>query len=172
MPEAASGYPLCYSAWYYIPEKTTIGVFWDIFQFKSVLPDLSDASLFWKIDLRSAENGDVYAVLFWRAPVAGPFAGDGVAPIRPYLQTVTTVPVAKWVQFEACVKQSDGYDGRLVIFQDGVLLFDMNQIRTNFEGGKMIWSVNQYGQGLLPNPNTLYIDDVAISTGRTSLSRK
>jgi hypothetical protein len=167
-PEAESGMPLCYSAWYYIPEKTTVGRFWNIFQFKSKVNDGSPPSLFWKLDLRSDENGDLYAVLFWRAPVPGPHIDDDINTRRPYYQTRAIVPIAQWMQIEACVRQSEGYDGQIAIFQDGLLLFNMTNIRTNLEKGVMAWSVNQYGRQLTPNPNTLYIDDVVVSTGRTS----
>jgi hypothetical protein len=167
-PESESGMPLCYSAWYYIPEKTTVGRFWNVFQFKSKVPDGSPPNLFWKIDLRSDENGDLYAALFWRAPVPGPHFGDDINPRRAYYQTKITIPTAQWMQLEACVRQSEAYDGQIAVFQDGLLLFNMTDIRTNLVGGQMAWSVNQYGRELTPNPNTLYIDDVVISTGRVT----
>ncbi|MCC6456103.1 MAG: hypothetical protein IT328_14205 [Caldilineaceae bacterium] len=167
-PEPESGLPLCYGAWYYIPEKTTVGHFWNVFQFKSKVNDGSPPSVFWKVDLRSAANGDLYAVLYWRGPVPGPHADDDINNSRPYYQTKTTVPIAQWVQLEACVRQSEAYDGQIAVFQDGLLLFNMTDVRTNFEGGTLSWSVNQYGRTLTPNPNTLYIDDVVISTGRVT----
>jgi hypothetical protein len=169
-PEPESGAPLCYSAWYYIPQKTTVGNFWNVFQFKSKVNDGSGPHLFWKLDIRAAASEDLYVTLYWRATVPGPHAGEGVNTSRVYYQTTAKVPFSQWFQLESCIRQSSGYDGEIAIFQDGMLLYNMNNIRTNFDGGTMSWSVNQYGQGLTPNPNTLYIDDVIISTGRVNVS--
>ncbi|MCC6456167.1 MAG: heparin lyase I family protein [Caldilineaceae bacterium] len=162
--EPASGYPLYYSAWFYIPQKTQVGTFWNIMQFKSKLN--GESGLFWKLDVRNDKSGNMGVMLVWKGPIAGPQAGDGIA-VRKYEQAEALLPVGKWFKLEIYLKQSEGFDGQITVWRDGVLLYDVQNVRTKFPGGIQNWSINNYGKGLLPNPATLYVDDVTISTVHT-----
>ncbi|MCC6456100.1 MAG: heparin lyase I family protein [Caldilineaceae bacterium] len=161
--EPASGQSYYYSAWFFIPEHVQVGVFWNIFQFKSNIKGKS--GLFWKLEVRNNEAGDMMIVPVWKGPIPGPHEGDGVDNIL-YPQTKTIVPVAKWFHLEVFLKQSENFDGQIIVWQDGIELLNMQNVRTKYPGGIQNWSVNNYGNQLTPNPTTLYIDDVAISTQR------
>jgi hypothetical protein len=162
--EPPSGQPLYYSAWYYIPEQTRVHNFWNIMQFKSKLN--GESGLFWKLDVRNDDNGNLGVMLVWKGPVAGPHAGDGIAP-QNYAQAEALLPVGKWFKLEVYLKQSEGFDGQITVWRDGVQIYDVQNVRTRYPGGVQNWSINNYGKGLTPNPATLYIDDVAISTVHT-----
>jgi hypothetical protein len=162
-PEAASGNAYYYSAWFYIPRQTHIGNFWNIMQFKSNLNNTS--GLFWKLDVRNTSTGKMQVMLVWKGPIAGPTATDGNA-VKKYTQTVAELPVGKWFQLQIYLKQSEQFDGQITVWQDGVQLFDVQNVRTKYPGGYQNWSVNNYGKDLYPNPATLYIDDAAISAER------
>jgi hypothetical protein len=163
--EPASGNTYYYSAWYYIPVQTQVSGFWNIMQFKSNLNGLS--SLFWKLDVRNAANGQMYVILVWKGPIAGPRANDGIAN-RLYYQIQVPLPVGQWFQLEVFLKQSAQFDGQIIVWQDGTELFNGQNVRTKYPGGYQNWSVNNYGEGLSPNPATLYIDDAVISNVRSS----
>jgi hypothetical protein len=56
-----------------------------------------------------------------------------------------------------------------------VKLFDFDNVKTSYFNSaynawncENSWSVNNYSDGISPNPYTLYIDDAAISTTRTA----
>jgi hypothetical protein len=163
--EPPTGYPLYYSAWYYIPQQTRVGNFWNIMQFKAKLN--GENGLFWKLDARNFKGTtDLGLMLEWKGPIAGPHAGDGVA-IRKYENVEARLPVGEWFKLEAFLKQSEQFDGQITVWINGKQIYDVQNVRTKFPGGVQSWSVNNYGKGLLPNPTTLYIDDVAISTVHT-----
>jgi hypothetical protein len=169
-PEPATGAPLYYSAWYYFPKQEAVMGFWNLFQFKSNNFKTSDEGdgdrgVFWKLDVRNNPQGEMALILSWKGPIEGPYAADGVK-VRQYYQTLATLPVRQWVHVEVYLKQSETFDGQIIVWQDGVELFNMNNVRTRFPGGDQSWSVNNYGKEMLPNPVALYIDDVAISTER------
>lgn len=167
-PEPATGEPLYYSAWYYFPEQVRVTGNWNLFQFKSKTFEFSDdgdSGVFWKLDVRNNQHGEMALILSWKGPIEGPRAGDGVKA-RQYYQTLATLPVREWVHVEIYLRQSEAFDGQVTVWQDGVEIFNMDNVRTRFPGGDQIWSVNNYGKGLLPNPTTLYIDDTVISRER------
>jgi hypothetical protein len=166
-PEPLSGQPLYYSAWYYFPKKVYVGGWWNILQFKSRIDadDTTDRGVFWKLEVRNNPAGAMMLTLVWKGPVAGPTAADGIA-LRQYYQSIATLPVKKWVHIEVYLKQSETFDGQITVWQDGVQIFDMANVRTKFPGGVQTWSVNNYGLKLWPNPTPLYIDDVVIGPTR------
>jgi hypothetical protein len=158
-PEVGSGQPLYYSAWYYFPEQVQVGVFWNIFQFKA------SAERVWSLRVGNLPSGAMTLFLNWKADVAGPTASDGVAT-KQYFQTLTTLPVQRWVHLEVYLKQSEQFDGQIIVWQDGQELFNVRNIRTRQPGSVQSWSIDNYGRSLQPNPTTLYVDDVAVSTTR------
>jgi hypothetical protein len=80
------------------------------------------------------------------------------------------IPVGRWWHLEAYMERTASYDGHLTIWQDGVKLYEFSGVRSTYPGGLVEWTVNNYADDLSPAPTTLYIDDAAISTGRTGPS--
>ena len=56
------------------------------------------------------------------------------------------------------------------MWQDGVEIFKLENIRTRYTDGNCEWSVNNYGANISPAPTVIYVDDVAISTARLAES--
>ena len=50
------------------------------------------------------------------------------------------------------LKQSGAFGGRLVVRQNGVLLWDMRHVRTKYPDGRQSWSVANYSNGIRDNP--------------------
>jgi len=176
----ASG--LYYSVWLFIPQLYTVNgpnQFWNLFQFKSKHPCSSgtctDPSWFLNVQNRTPKTATpMYIQLVWscEATIPGPFQGDGLGCKNYQSSVKQDLPVGQWIHLELYLKQntatngSDNYDGRLTIWQDGVLLFDMVNVATKYADGDQQWSVNLYSDGLVPNPSYIYIDDPAESTTR------
>lgn len=172
---------LYYSGWFYVPQMYAMsGVqeFWNFFQFKSENEDGSINDNTWTLYLRRRTHpnaGNLWARLEWAGGdmgLAGPLSTDGVAN-QAYAQDVTKdIAIATPVHFEVFLKQSTGFTGRITVWQDGVQVYDINNVKTGFShtgfpsGMKMGWSVNAYSDGITPNPAYIYADDLVISTAR------
>ena len=78
----------------------------------------------------------------------------------------TYIPVNQWTHLEAryvCSGLSTG--GHVTIWQDGAQLWDIANVQTRYADGDCQWSVNNYSNGLSPNPATIYVDDPKICQG-------
>ena len=165
----ASG--LYYSAWFLFPKQYTLtanphsGRFWNIFQFKSKRSTTNDP--FWYLDIANrAPGGAMYLTLHWWDGLAieGPHAGESGG--RRYAQSVKDIPVGQWTHIEAYLKQAADFTGEVTIWQDSELVFDQRNVKTKYPSGDNQWSVNNYSDGLMPNPATIYIDDASIAVER------
>lgn len=143
-----------FSAWYYVPRRYIVDQWWNIFQFKSESEDKSRTDPFWVVNVGNRARGGMF--LYLRDERAG----------RTYGQRLKNFPARRWVHLEAFLRQSANATGRLVLWQNGVKLFDLQGITTTFPGGAQHWSVNNYGDGIRPTPATIFVDDAAISTAR------
>lgn len=165
--------PYYYGAWFYFPSVPTVGTFFNIWQFKSNDPVL-DSEVAWKLEANNFDHGDGLQLglrLVWDAPFDGPFSGDGDTHPQSWYQgelgiDTIPLPIAEWTHIEVYLKQSEAYDGRIIVWQDGVEIFDVDEIRTRNTDGNNNWSVNNYGNDITPNPWTIYIDDMLVSTRR------
>lgn len=162
--ESLTGNTYYYGAWYYIPQDTSISSYWNVFQFKSETDVLNDP--FWVLDiLNRSGSGPMNLVLRWKGVVPGPHVGEGTA-LRYYRQTLMDVPVGRWFHVEAYLRQSSAYTGQITVWQDGVQIFNQDQVTTKYVGGDQRWSVNSYSDGLSPSTNSMFIDDATVSTRR------
>lgn len=177
--EARSRRDLHYSAWIYLPTpyfftgNPNTGRYWNLFQFKSRTPDGSRSDPLWALYPVPDGAGGLYLRAGWGwggTALAGPYATSDVS--GKYFEPAIRIPLplGRWVHLEAFLHQSNGFDGRLTFWQDGIKLFDFAGVRTSYKNCTFNpwcaddeWSVNLYSDGLLPNPATLYIDDLAIS---------
>jgi hypothetical protein len=80
------------------------------------------------------------------------------------------IPVGRWVQFSVFLRQSNGFDGAIKVWQDGNLVIDERNVRTGWPSSRFnpwavdqSWSVNNYSDGLSPSPADIYVDDARIS---------
>jgi hypothetical protein len=64
--------------------------------------------------------------------------------------------------------QSGAFDGKLIVWQDGVELFNLSNIKTGYPlpGGYTNWAVCNYSEKVTPSPTVIYVDDAVVSTTR------
>lgn len=176
----ASG--LYYSVYLYIPHLYTVSgkdIFWNLLQIKDKHPCSAGtcADPFWWLIVRNRTPrvaSPMYVDLVWgcQVTIPGPYKGDGIGCKEYHPLVKLDLPVGKWIHFEFYLKQNtvtngtDNYDGHLVIWQDGIRLFNMANVETKYPDGilEQGWSVNLYSDGLVPNPSVIYVDDVKEST--------
>jgi hypothetical protein len=143
---------LYYSAWYYFPRRfSTIGGWWNISQYKSKTSTKNDA--FFILNVGNRSNGDMHFYLYdWQAK-------------RSY-QQAHNIPVGQWVHIETYYRSSGDQTGQIIMWQDGVEVFNVNNVQTRYPDGDTQWSVNNYTSAISPDPATIYVDDAVISTTR------
>lgn len=161
--ESALGGTYFYSAWMMIPKQINVVNFWNIFQFKSAVGDTNEA--FWVVEAQNRPNGALHPILRYKGLVAGPTAGEG-SGVKYYDQALKDFPIGRWFQLEVFLRQSDRYDGQITVWQDGVKLWDFDNVRTKYDGGDNRWSVNSYSDAVDGNLATIYVDDATISRTR------
>ena len=141
-----------YSAWYYLDQNYDAN-FWVIMNFQGDRPwrDQTTNDRF-DIDLsRSPGDGRLHLEL-------DEFGGSSTLSPIP-------VPIDAWFQVEVFYRSTPGANGRLVVWQDGELVFDTGERPTapssivGFGVGVAAWRVT-------PLPATLWIDDVEIRAAR------
>jgi len=144
---------LYFSVWYYFPRRyDTPAGWWNILQWKSKTSTRNDP--FDVVNVGNRANGNMYLYLHrWVAK-------------KSYSQTIKDIPVGKWVHVEAFHRCAADGTGRIRVWQDGVQLYDVQNVNTRYADGDCQWSVNNYSDQVTPSPGTIYIDDAAISTAR------
>lgn len=168
-PEIRTGKPYYYSAWLYFPEYYDVRGWSNIIQLKAKKNGKSgESDLFWSLRLMNRDNASMYFQLHWdqNNDLPGPTV-DGKPKVGQYYnRSQLIVEPKKWTHVEMFVKPSSEFDGQIIVWQDGVEIYYLNNIRTKMPDGFNSWSVNSYGGYINPNPFTIYVDDVAISTTR------
>jgi Polysaccharide lyase len=154
-----------YGVWFYFPERYTAPVWWNIFSFKSRNGTTANDP-FWSLQVGNRRGGATYVFLNWwnGLSIEGPHRGEFGG--RNYSQAVRDNPVRQWTHLEVSLRQSSAFDGQIVVWQDGVELFNMNNVRTRYPApnGANEWSVNNYSEIIVPSPTTVYIDDAVITS--------
>ena len=74
------------------------------------------------------------------------------------------VPVNRWFYIEALYRSRDDTTGQVKVWQDGTLLWDVQNVRTKYPDGATEWSVNNYTSGLGPQLAYFFIDNAEIRT--------
>jgi hypothetical protein len=143
-----------YRCWFYFPRRVEPARWWNIFQFKSDTSTGSQPT--WTVNVGNTSDGAMRLYLY--DAVAGKTYHHTIAQPQPVL------PTGRWVEIAAYVVRADGPFGRLMLWQDGELLFDLRGVRTAI-GDNIQWSVNSYSDNLDPADVTIYVDDAAIIAG-------
>lgn len=171
---------LYYGAWLRFPSDYTVKDWSNIVQFKSKTYSKSKNDAFWVLELRNRKNSQgkavMYLMLRYKGLYPGPHKGDPTGlKLYRHKKLDLAVPVAKWFHVQIYLEQStnstgkqSNYDGKLVVWQDGVEIYNMNHIATRYPDSWNEWSINVYAPtngitvGGKPADFTLYVDDVAI----------
>jgi hypothetical protein len=154
-----------YSAWYYLPSKVTVGIYWVImkFRYRTVADDPTTENELFDLNLKNLPGGDMSLRLYDHR--SGDLPLDVADPIVPVGNNV-------WFQVEALYR-ADALDGQFALWLDG------NRI-LNYEGPTgappwVAWDVVSVGEDLTLPTALLYVDDCAISNtrvGRTGVIAK
>jgi hypothetical protein len=139
-----------YSAWLYFTEAHRPDVFWNVMQFKSP-PGSGRTEPTFTINVATDGRG-VMRLYLWDA-VQGRSHGQRGDRVP--------LPVGAWVHLEMYLERATDASGRIVVWQDGVRLFDLDGVQTAFTDS-IHWSVNSYSDGLSPTRATIYVDDAEI----------
>ena len=75
------------------------------------------------------------------------------------------MPVGQWFHLEVYLWRASGATGQFALYVDGARALDLTDIETdNTEPGQ--WYVGNLAIEIEPSTNTLFVDDVTISTVR------
>ena len=151
---------LYYSAWFLFPKAIALQPrgWFNLMQWKSIRGRNNDSM--WAILVGNRPNGRMYLYLAHQPQVRG----------RTYAQSAVNVPVGKWFRVDAFYRASSRKDGRVIVWQDGRRLVDVDGVATSYDAingagnpWSVQWSVNAYGCCLSPTPWTHYVDDASIA---------
>jgi len=152
-----------YSAWYYLPQSVTVGVYWYHEVSALALGDPPTQGELFDVNLTAVSRRDVSATLRpskWRLAGAGCICGCICA---------TAVPVNAWFQLEAFYRDADDSTGHLTLWLNGKQILDWQG--ANWTDDWVAWDVVSVGDKLTPEPAILYVDDCAVSRTRVGPAR-
>lgn len=161
-----------YSSFLYIPHiynptkdnswNTDDDGYWNIFDFSNLNNDGTTESI-WSLNAQhDASNNKMY--LFLRSDKN---------EITNHVQLATSrisVPVNKWMHLETYYKNSDdgSSNGSISVWQDGNLLFEINDIITTENNNSIVWSVGNTTDHIegetVTGRASIFIDDSMISS--------
>ena len=149
-----------YSAWYYIPQPYALTAVWTIMQFRA--PDVGDPSqgrYIVDVDIRGLPGGELILSLYDHR--------------EPYLRSPTpptpmVLPIGRWFQVEVLFRNFSDDRGRLVVWLDGQLNYDI--ARPFGINSTVYWSPCSSSYGFSPAESAIYIDDAAVSLARLTPS--
>ncbi|HEY0466500.1 MAG TPA: hypothetical protein VGC79_19965, partial [Polyangiaceae bacterium] len=148
-----------YSAWYYLPRLYQTNSQWTIQKFRSRLDsDPTAISHGHDLNLRTLPGGQVVLYVFshdpeyLQAPLADPPA---------------FVPVETWFQIEVFYRPRTDETGRIAIWLNDRLVYDLKDRRTT-GSDDVLWNPCNIGDDIQPSPPILYLDDAGISLVRVT----
>jgi Polysaccharide lyase len=142
-----------YSAWYYLPRAYQTTDDWTIMQIRAPVPqDPTTISLLFDIDLRSVPGGDMIVTVFDHRP--------------QYLRAPTPdpaipVPIGAWFQLVAYFRNVADDTGRLTLWLDGQLLYDLH--RPSGFNQTVYFTPCSVSEDLSPVASVIYMDDAGVS---------
>lgn len=149
-----------YSAWFYIPSSVEPQDWWSIWQWKSTYNGNTDDSVrVFSIGVRYGDNG--LELVLKRRPTAVETGSNSIQ----YLQTIKTMPTDRWFFVEAYYERAVDNTGRVIVWQDGTQIYDLQNVNTVWSDNTIYWSLQNYADTILPHPATIYIDDARIGKG-------
>jgi hypothetical protein len=161
-----TGNPIYYSFWAYFPQVTTLGSggFFNFLQIQSIGPSGTDPV--WILGFHPS-NFTLRMEWWSLLQMSGPHVGENGG--RTY-DTSVPIPVGQWVFIRVMVTPREDFTGAVKVWQNATLIFDIANVRTKYPesivpAGTQSFFIakNAYGQGIIPTPNSHYVDDVSIS---------
>ena len=176
-PEANLTEGLYYSFWMYLPDRYEIN-YWAAFaQFKSrTKTGLNDP--IWKLQLTNTAEGEMALTLGFKCQCEGPGPKESDwhesgYNMRYFKQDKVILEPKKWTFIEFYRKPSTGYHGEVAVWQDGQLLWQLEDIVTSYPSGSESFSLIAYGEDVwaVDGANrhpwfTVIFDDISITRKR------
>jgi hypothetical protein len=171
--------PATTSVWVYIPARPTIGGYFNLYQFKSKTQSGQYIDVFFQLNLSNRADGSLYLRAAWGCGFEnpdfplGPWAGSPRAETCKFFPPLATVnvPIGQWFNVSSQIVPSSGYAGSIKFWQNGVLLYDFQNVMTGYPNTNSLnlvdtqWAVNAYANGLTPSSYVHYVDDAAVAQG-------
>ncbi len=150
-----------YSAWYYLPTAYQTNSQWTIQKFRSRSDSDPDVvSEGHDLNLRTLPDGEIILYVYshdtdyLQAPLADPPA---------------FVPIQTWFHLEVLYRARSDETGRLLVWLDDRLVYDLENRRTAGKGN-LLWLPCSIGEDVEPSPKVIYVDDAAVSLTRVTRS--
>jgi hypothetical protein len=142
-----------FRVWMYIPQRYTIGLYWNVFEFQGRTDPAKPSSYvyLWSLDLEQASNGDMSWYLF-----------DDLRQKRYPPQVTTVAPIGRWFLVEAFMHQATDNSGQVTFWIDGTLLVDVTGVST-VPTMWLSWNVGGSASNIAEQPAEIFLDDAAIS---------
>jgi len=148
-----------YSAWYYLPGPYQTNSQWTIQKFRWRLDsDPTVISQGHDLNLRTLPGGQVVLYLF---------SHDPAYLQAPLADPPAFVPIGAWFQIEVLYSPRTDETGRILVWLDDRLVYDLEDRRTA-GSANVIWNPCNVGEDIQPSPPILYLDDAAISLVRVT----
>ncbi len=151
--------PHAYNPTKYAPWDPGDGGWWNIFQFKSN-DQHGESQPIWVVNMAN-DGTSPYLYLYSKYNVPHSYAQADPIPF----------PVGQWVHLEAYYRQSSTKSGAIRIWQDGHLIFSIENVVTVL-ANNAVWGIGNYTDHIAGGPvegeATLYFDDAAVSRKRLS----
>jgi hypothetical protein len=149
-----------YSAWYYLPQSVSVGLYWVIMKFRRAVPDApGTAAELFDVNLTNPSPGVMGLRLF----------DHSIPPTQAQPKVDSnSVAVNAWFQLEAFYRAAADNTGHLTLWLDGKPILDLSE--PTGPAGWVAWDVVSVGYALNPEPAILYVDDCAISNTRIGLT--
>jgi hypothetical protein len=154
-----------YSAHYFFPTQV-MAEWWNLMQWKQSTMTSSSSQTRIPVYFVSSVyiNDAMHFVL--RSKVSA--EGEYTQPGSTLAVATLPVPIESWVRLECLYHWSKEATGRIACWQNGELLWDVNNIITEFDIPYLEyprqWTVNSYAGRTYPTSHTIYVDDFAVRT--------
>ena len=154
-----------YSAWYYIPSNIVTGdsnptyEWWNLMQWKSTYDQNSDNSR--PVFGLDAGSGDELTLVHL------PDNLDNDRVIFPQSGTPVSLPKNQWFHLEVYYER-DVTAGHVVVWQDGVKLFDVDDYPTVLSDQTLYFLLNHYADKISPDVSSIYIDEISVYSMATN----
>ncbi len=136
-----------YSVWLYFPRNYRPANWWNVLQFKSV----GDQNVpVWVMNVGNRTDGSMYFYL-WHA----------LTNVTYSELNHVTIPVGRWTHITLYLRRATDHSGRITVWQDGALLFDVDQVQTAI-GPSIHFGVSNYTDDITPSNPVIYADDAEI----------
>jgi hypothetical protein len=152
-----------YGAWYFIPKALkSVEVEWNLWHFKGrdtinePHHDLWDVSL-----VKGAQAGE------WELEIHDRLAPPNADRYRS--AEPRPVPFGKWFHIAMFLKRAADASGKIVLYQDGVQLFERTNLRSDASKLNQ-WYVGNWAEDAEPADSLLYVDDVSIGATLSAVS--